>query len=130
MRQDEPQSTESGIRRGRPTFVTWMAYVLRVAQLLGVAGLAEGAFLWLKSESTLSPRQRLLFCAASFLVAALSTLALGWLKGEYPQTTAKAIQSADKKWDTPLEERHAKIWIVCIVAVVGAIVLWMSISMW
>jgi hypothetical protein len=126
---DEYQSAEGGIRRRKTTTTTWIAYGLRVAQLLGLAGLVHGVILLVKPESSHYKPPEFLVYAICFLLLTASTLALAWFKRRHPQAALKAIQSADKRWNTPLDERRAKIWILCILAGMGAIVLWMLVMM-
>ncbi len=122
--QDDPKSAHSGTPRRRRAWATSLAYILRVGQLLGLGGLVAGGLHWLARIGR--PRvAESIFCVGALLLWVTSTLAQQWVKHKYPVTAWKAIQSADKRWNTPLvEERKAEVWVLCFFVVFGAMILW------
>lgn len=127
---DSNQPAERLGQRNQTSSARRIAYSLRVAQLLGLAGSMHGLIHWPASTSTSGAWTKRAFWCACFVLLITSTLILRWFKGKHPQTASQAIQAADQKWNTPLDEKRAKLWLGCILAVAGAIVLWMSIMLW
>lgn len=97
-----------------------MVYCLRVAQLLGLAGCVHGMIAWLTNALQLD-RPKLIFYGAFLLLLICSTAVLPWLKWKYPQMAGEGIRSADKTWNTPIEEKRARIIRACFLVLAAAI---------
>ncbi len=103
-----------------------MPYGVRVAQLLGLAGFLTTGLHWLL-VSQQSKLPLLIFGAASLLLWLASTLALRWMKRSLPETVSRAIQSADKRWNTPLSpanENRIQVAFLIFLVLLGIVLLW------
>ena len=123
--QKDLKSASSPIPPRRQLSTNWLPYSLRVVQLFGLAGALAAAVHWLMRLSVELGWLKLLVGGGCLALWAISTLALRWIKRKDPQIALQAIQSADKTWNTPLNEKGVQIGILVFFVLLGVVVLWL-----
>lgn len=105
-------------------------YALRVIQLLAICAGFHFFLTVIAHVATGKLRTQILGLVLTVLVLIASSLTLAYLQGKYPDLSSRALKSADRRFDTPLNARTQTFLTVLLLSFLLLVIGYMMVCLY